>query len=488
MSLLMDRFSLLLLEPGEIYFEDCAVTLHRNPDFKAWPTFEPPTSHRGSNKNLSRNGSSTHESLSTDRVDLDMTWPIKGRLKICSKSLVFVPPREFHKEPLLKFPLRECTDIQEWFPKSFQSVLVREQNLIALTCTSCVIMLTKNRLAPFKNSRHPVSFVFALQYGKVDDYLSQICQLQRASTLPPVEQNGMIAAITVGNKITPLVINPGRIVLTDTILYFQPYNNAEINPIIRVRLSAIKRIFQRRYLLRPLGLEIDYTNPRGKADHIYLTFNQPEDRQRLYHKLISQDVLVLEDSKEDTMTLKWQNGLISNFDYLLYLNSSADRSFNDLTQYPVFPWVISDYTSETLDLDDPKSFRDLTKPMGALNPERLASLKDRIQDMPDPKFLYGSHYSTPGFVLYFLTGSILFSKDLGEELNCLAWDGQTAILGGGSGHLLGWNMLSGEPLFKILAHKGPVTAIAVSEDGNFIVTGGDDRKVIVWTGNAKKAT
>ena len=48
------------------------------------------------------------------------------------------------------------------------------------------------------------------------------------------------------------------------------------------------------------------------------------------------------------MTLQWQNGLISNFDYLLYLNSAADRSFNDLTQYPVFPWIVADYTSEHL--------------------------------------------------------------------------------------------------------------------------------------------
>lgn len=53
----------------------------------------------------------------------------------------------------------------------------------------------------------------------------------------------------------------------------------------------------------------------------------------------------------------------------------ADRTFNDLTQYPVFPWVISDYSSPTLDLSDPKSFRDLTKPIGALNPERLKRLK-----------------------------------------------------------------------------------------------------------------
>ena len=34
--------------------------------------------------------------------------------------------------------------------------------------------------------------------------------------------------------------------------------------------------------------------------------------------------------------------------------------------------------------------------MGALNPERLATLRRRLAEMPDPKFLYGTHYSTPG--------------------------------------------------------------------------------------------
>ena len=41
-----------------------------------------------------------------------------------------------------------------------------------------------------------------------------------------------------------------------------------------------------RYLLRPLGLEIEYVNMKGKSDHIYLTFNQPSERQKLYHKII----------------------------------------------------------------------------------------------------------------------------------------------------------------------------------------------------------
>lgn len=58
----------------------------------------------------------------------------------------------------------------------------------------------------------------------------------------------------------------------------------------------------------------------------------------------------------------WQRRRISNFEYLMGLNTLAGRSFNDLCQYPVFPWVLSDYTSEELDLTDEKVYRDLKKP------------------------------------------------------------------------------------------------------------------------------
>lgn len=43
------------------------------------------------------------------------------------------------------------------------------------------------------------------------------------------------------------------------------------------------------------------------------------------------------------------------------------RSYNDLSQYPVFPWILSDYTSDILDLTNPKSFRDLSKPIGVVS-------------------------------------------------------------------------------------------------------------------------
>ena len=50
---------------------------------------------------------------------------------------------------------------------------------------------------------------------------------------------------------------------------------------------------------------------------------------------------------------------------------SIYRTYNDLTQYPVFPWILTDYESKTIDLNDNKVYRDLSKPIGALNPTRL---------------------------------------------------------------------------------------------------------------------
>lgn len=47
----------------------------------------------------------------------------------------------------------------------------------------------------------------------------------------------------------------------------------------------------------------------------------------------------------------------------------------------VFPWVIADYTSRTLDLTDPATFRDLTRPIGALNGERLRAFRERYVEL-----------------------------------------------------------------------------------------------------------
>ncbi|TRY83639.1 hypothetical protein DNTS_003868 [Danionella cerebrum] len=84
---------------------------------------------------------------------------------------------------------------------------------------------------------------------------------------------------------------------------------------------------------------------------------------------------------ERTALNKWQRGEISNFEYLMHLNTLAGRTYNDLMQYPVFPWIIADYDSETLDLSNPATFRDLSKPMGAQTEKRKEMFVQRYLEV-----------------------------------------------------------------------------------------------------------
>ena len=88
-------------------------------------------------------------------------------------------------------------------------------------------------------------------------------------------------------------------------------------------------------------------------------------------------------SSRAALTEAWHRREISNFEYLMELNTLAGRTYNDLNQYPVFPWVLSDYTSERIDLNDERVYRDLSKPVGALNAERLAQVVERYECMEE---------------------------------------------------------------------------------------------------------
>ena len=114
-------------------------------------------------------------------------------------------------------------------------------------------------------------------------------------------------------------------------------------------------------------------------------------------------------NKKSSILYKWQNGEITNFQYLMYLNTLAGRSYNDLHQYPVFPWILNDYSSDTISLSDETVFRDLSKPMGALNPRRAVKFQERFDNWDPaesfediPKWHYGTHYSSAGIVSHFL--------------------------------------------------------------------------------------
>ncbi|KAL1782504.1 neurobeachin 2 isoform X2 [Sigmodon hispidus] len=107
------------------------------------------------------------------------------------------------------------------------------------------------------------------------------------------------------------------------------------------------------------------------------------------------------------LTQKWVQREISNFEYLMQLNTIAGRTYNDLSQYPVFPWVLQDYVSPVLDLSNPGVFRDLSKPIGVVNPKHAQLVREKYESFEDPagtidKFHYGTHYSNAAGVMHYL--------------------------------------------------------------------------------------
>ena len=94
----------------------------------------------------------------------------------------------------------------------------------------------------------------------------------------------------------------------------------------------------------------------------------------------------------------WTEGRMSNFEYLMLLNVMSGRTFNDIAQYPVFPWTLKTFDNEILDLDDESIFRDLGCPLGAMNESRFNGLMFNYEEMRaegEPGYLYSSGPISP---------------------------------------------------------------------------------------------
>ena len=198
--------------------------------------------------------------------------------------------------------------------------------------------------------------------------------------------------------------------------------------------DEVSEVHKRRYLLQPIAVEVFTSNGQN-----YLLAFQKQFRSKVYSKFLLMATSILENAAlsvsgqgrsanvegtgglfssligETSVTQRWVRGEISNFQYIMSLNTLAGRSYNDLMQYPVFPWVLADYTSEDLDLTNPRTFRNLARPMGAQTSARLEQFKKRYRDWDDagtdsPPYHYGTHYSSAMIVSSYLVRAEPFTQ------------------------------------------------------------------------------
>lgn len=387
---------------------------------------------------------------------------ISGRLFLCSRSLVFEPHDV--TRGIIRCP---------WSRMENGGLNMAEQDAIQIYTTRHLIMKLNNIIGPFETIQVPTKFRFAFLHSSPHPMIELAQRLYHATKSPPPGTNAATAAeaellhfrqehqqqhtlFDMDNLVdvvreqlllppipakilTPLQSQAGVFVITTAErLYFQP---GQINVMgappmqraIRFQCADIVATARRYHGLRDSALEIYWNTNANKsyshtkvfqrkkdnnnfAHSTLIAFERRHDREQVLRLLPLTAPCVTDRQFLAQVVQQWLEGNISNYDYLLALNAAAGRSFHDLSRYPVFPWVIADYESEEIDLDNPKTYRDLAKPVGALNPVRLDYFQQRLANMHDLEkdpFLYGTHYSTPAYVLYFLV------RTMPEHMLCL---------------------------------------------------------------------
>uniref|UniRef100_A0A3Q3K0L8 Neurobeachin n=1 Tax=Monopterus albus TaxID=43700 RepID=A0A3Q3K0L8_MONAL len=240
---------------------------------------------------------------------------------------------------------------------------------------------------------------------------------------------GPVVLCSPAQLVAPALVARGTLSITTTEIYFEvdeddpAFKRVESKVLAYTEglhgkwmFSEIRAVFPRRYLLQNTAMEVFMANRTSvmfnfpdQATVKKVVYSLPRVGVGTSYGLPQARRISLATPrqlfKSSNMTQRWQRREISNFEYLMFLNTIAGRTYNDLNQYPVFPWVLTNYDSEELDLTLPGNFRDLSKPVGALNPKRAAFYAERYEAWENdqtPPCHYSSHYSTAATSLHWL--------------------------------------------------------------------------------------
>ncbi len=178
--------------------------------------------------------------------------------------------------------------------------------------------------------------------------------------------------------------------------------------------QEIAQIVIRRYNLMWQAAEIFLRNKKSvfvvlfSKERLRTFFSRVKKTLSLVRKL-KRPIEFIDELKDEFHTSRfsdeWRHKRMSTFDYLMKLNLYGARSFQDLSQYPVFPWVLANYSAKDLTLNSVENYRDLSRPAAALSDRKARegdSKYDNTDDFPDGRFQFGTHYMPGRVVLAYM--------------------------------------------------------------------------------------
>jgi hypothetical protein len=175
--------------------------------------------------------------------------------------------------------------------------------------------------------------------------------------------------ILMDRKVTRLTfegVQLGAFFLTTRSIYYYGLLNVVSDTTLSISFVNIVIALKYKHLHSDTGLAIVTHH-----FHVIFLFENSERRNSIYEFLLAKVKFLPLEQEIPRITEKWTKGMISNFEYLMFLNHASHRSVLDPAQYPVFPWVLKNYHGKDLNLNSSSNFRDLARPIGTLNESRL---------------------------------------------------------------------------------------------------------------------
>ncbi|XP_052863584.1 lysosomal-trafficking regulator [Anopheles cruzii] len=217
-------------------------------------------------------------------------------------------------------------------------------------------------------------------------------------------------------KISPSQELPCECILTSTEMVLKPYDGElEIYD-----LHDIVKIWTKRYQQQESAVEVLL-----KSGHsLFIVFDRDPSERDTFEGFFHDLVVRCGRQELDSCSQQWREGSLSTWEYLMLLNQVSGRTYHDLMQYPVYPWVLASYDSRTLDLLAERTFRNLEKPIAVQHRElekhyinnynnlrQAESGADPIGDRRKIQpYHYSSLYSNSGTVLHFLVRVFPFTS------------------------------------------------------------------------------
>ena len=222
------------------------------------------------------------------------------------------------------------------------------------------------------------------------------------------------------------------------------YPNEEFNFDKKVLIfyDDIEEIVERRILYIWQGLEIFLKNGKSYMFNMVKkeNYEQLSNSLKTIKNVLFRKKNFLNDKKE--IPLQWKSKKMDTYEYLLYINKYSSRSFNDINQYYILPWILLNFAQldninnkekeifkfmkknkpnkenksnkknkaniniSEHDKDKKELFlvlRDFKYPVSTQIEEKRTIKIDKFNEEDDKyKFHHGTHYSTSSYVDYYL--------------------------------------------------------------------------------------